>query len=292
MQAVGGMRIPAAQQLGCAVARASDGLPRVIPAESRRRIRQGDTGHLRLWVSWFSIYRVLQVPGVLKLTTITKPGKALSDSFLRESLTAITAFCKTLGYKEVGSAKSDLPPVQYISLTKSTPSVMEKGRKVSGDPRGILAGGVALLNSEVITSFRWLADMIDPKTSEGNFAGLRRKTIGELLDGIAKAALPEAQFPIGKLGFKLEAAGKVRVFAMVECWTQWLLFPLHSFIFKLLGRMPTDGTMDQLAPINRLRDLGHTKFWCYDLSAATDRLPVALQANILNYLFGSSFGWA
>lgn len=56
--------------------------------------------------------------------------------------------------------------------------------------------------------------------------------------------------------------------------------------------MPTDGTMDQLAPINRLQDLGHTKFWCYDLSAATDRLPVDIQANILNYLFGNSFGWA
>jgi len=26
--------------------------------------------------------------------------------------------------------------------------------------------------------------------------------------------------PIGKLGFKSEPAGKVRVFAMVECWTQ------------------------------------------------------------------------
>ena len=25
---------------------------------------------------------------------------------------------------------------------------------------------------------------------------------------------------IGKLGFKPEAAGKVRVFAMVDCWTQ------------------------------------------------------------------------
>lgn len=74
MQAVGGMRLASAHSLGCAVARASDGLPRVIPAESRRRIRQGDNFHLRLWVSWFSIYRVLQIPGKLKLETITKPG--------------------------------------------------------------------------------------------------------------------------------------------------------------------------------------------------------------------------
>jgi len=48
MQSAGGMRIPAAQQLGCAVGRSSDGLPRVIPAVSRQRIRQGDRAHLRL----------------------------------------------------------------------------------------------------------------------------------------------------------------------------------------------------------------------------------------------------
>jgi len=74
MQAAGGMRIPSAQQLGCAVSRTSSGFPRVIPSESRKRIMQGDRAHLRLWVTWFSIYRVLQIPGKLKLNTITDPG--------------------------------------------------------------------------------------------------------------------------------------------------------------------------------------------------------------------------
>lgn len=80
MQAAGGMRIPAAQQLGCAVGRSSDGLPRVIPAVSRQRIRQGDRAHLRLWVTWFSIYRILVIPGNLRLNTITDPGLPWSDA--------------------------------------------------------------------------------------------------------------------------------------------------------------------------------------------------------------------
>jgi hypothetical protein len=74
MQSTGGMRIPAAQQLGCAVARTRSGLPRVIPSEIRKRINQGDRVLLRIWVSWFSIYRVLAIPGTLKLKTITAPG--------------------------------------------------------------------------------------------------------------------------------------------------------------------------------------------------------------------------
>lgn len=66
---------------------------------------------------------------------------------------------------------------------------------------------------------------------------------------------------IGKLGFKSEPAGKVRVFAMVECWTQWLLYPIHQFIFNLLDSLPTDGTLDQLRPINRLiKDLKLERF--------------------------------
>lgn len=65
---------------------------------------------------------------------------------------------------------------------------------------------------------------------------------------------------IGKLGFKDEAAGKVRVFAMVECWTQWLLGPLHDFLFHLLSKLPSDGTFDQFKPVNRLLDLGKTRF--------------------------------
>jgi hypothetical protein len=55
---------------------------------------------------------------------------------------------------------------------------------------------------------------------------------------------------------------------------------------QLLKRIPMDGTFDQLAPVKRLVDsvpVG-TKFYSFDLSSATDRLPVALQRDILNIL--------
>lgn len=37
---------------------------------------------------------------------------------------------------------------------------------------------------------------------------------------MAREARLIGSHPIGKLGFKEEAAGKIRVFAMVDCWTQ------------------------------------------------------------------------
>lgn len=51
---------------------------------------------------------------------------------------------------------------------------------------------------------------------------------------------------LGRLGFKEEAAGKLRVFAYVDPFTQWLLRPLHDALFEVLDVIPQDGTTDQL----------------------------------------------
>jgi len=95
---------------------------------------------------------------------------------------------------------------------------------------------------------------------------------------------------LGRLGFKDEPAGKVRVFAMVDCFTQWLLDPLHKAIFEVLRRIPTDGTFDQLAPVRRLmRRCPKGPYYSFDLSAATDRLPLSIQKALLSMVLGS---WA
>jgi hypothetical protein len=88
---------------------------------------------------------------------------------------------------------------------------------------------------------------------------------------------------LAKLGFKVEAAGKIRVFAMVDAFTQWVMKPLHDSIFDILKKLPTDGTFDQTRPVERLRDLPILDRWFYsiDLSAATDRLPLKLQIPLM-----------
>jgi len=80
----------------------------------------------------------------------------------------------------------------------------------------------------------------------------------------------------GRLAF-LEEPGKIRVVAMVSLITQTLMAPLHKWIFSMLKLIPTDGTFNQTLPVERLIESfkkdGH---WVasYDLSAATDRLPL------------------
>jgi len=65
------------------------------------------------------------------------------------------------------------------------------------------------------------------------------------------------------------------------------LAPLHRELFSILRKIPSDGTFDQLAPVKRLMDQGFKRFYSFDLSAATDRLPIDIQVDILAELFGS-----
>jgi hypothetical protein len=97
---------------------------------------------------------------------------------------------------------------------------------------------------------------------------------------------------IGKLSFKEEAAGKLRVFAMVDVLTQSMFKPLHKELFSLFRMLPNDGTHDQNASFQRViaKSLKANCSYGYDLSSATDRLPVRIQAFILNVMTHSNLG--
>jgi hypothetical protein len=86
----------------------------------------------------------------------------------------------------------------------------------------------------------------------------------------------------GQLSLKEEAAGKLRVFAMVDNLTQSVLKPLHTALQDLLRLIPNDGTFDQDKSVERsaAKSLSSKCAFSFDLSAATDRLPVELSSSI------------
>jgi hypothetical protein len=102
---------------------------------------------------------------------------------------------------------------------------------------------------------------------------------------------PNGSSKNGRLSVKIEPAGKARVFAMVDYWTQVALKPLHEWIFSVLREIPQDGTFDQMKPVKRLLKVVSfdQKIYSFDLSAATDRLPVLLQGLLLWQFFGRHF---
>jgi len=221
----------------------------------------------------------------LKLKTIIEPGVILPVSLVTELADFIPQFFKLLFH--IGSEAEALPQLgsfEYLPLSKSTPVTMGmKGRFTSSSFYGIALSASHMIRGPMRPVFVHMMGYL--------YSHLGYQVIDQLWE-LAKHTPPlNPNLPIGKLGFKVEAAGKLRVFAMVDWCTQCLLYPVHNLIFKLLKRLPTDGTFDQLAPVNRLLAMkGIGTFYCYDLSAATDRLPCSLQAQLLDYLLGGRMG--
>jgi hypothetical protein len=58
-----------------------------------------------------------------------------------------------------------------------------------------------------------------------------------------------------------------------------------------LKSLPTDGTFNQDKPLDLLlsKDLD-SKIYSFDLSAATDRLPMEIQKDILNIIYTDNVG--
>jgi hypothetical protein len=133
------------------------------------------------------------------------------------------------------------------------------------------------------------------KAAEYNVKSIldRRRDIesGKVENPLGKgAAVPKGPVgSLGRLGVR-EEPGKMRLFAMVDIFTQWVLSPLHLALFDILKRIPQDGTFDQTKPVERLvkvcKTKGQRRVYSYDLSAATDRLPVVIQMLLLTVYAG------
>jgi len=63
-----------------------------------------------------------------------------------------------------------------------------------------------------------------------------------------------------------------------------LLSGLHDQLQSILEKIPQDGTMDQGRPIDLLPKK-EGPVYSFDLSAATDRLPIELQCQVLQHIF-------
>lgn len=80
MQTLGGYK-PRKSPSPVRFSRAGDGLPRVIPIDHRKRIRKGEGSIIRLWLSLFSFFRVLDFEGKYKFETIYSDSTFSSRSY-------------------------------------------------------------------------------------------------------------------------------------------------------------------------------------------------------------------
>jgi hypothetical protein len=82
----------------------------------------------------------------------------------------------------------------------------------------------------------------------------------------------------GRLGFSAEPAGKTRVFAIGDYWSQLSLKPIQISLYKTLQSISTDTTSDQdKGFLDLVRESVGKPTYCFDLSSASDRIPAVMQ---------------
>lgn len=267
-------------------ARTALGLPKIIHPVDRGRIRAGDTRIMRFYMTLFALYRVLEFPGTLNLKSITDgfQGSTEYTGLYAHVLSLTPTFAKMLKQvaKEHQVLRLEERAIKPRPIIKSAPGVA--GPTVSTNPLVLTTNAVNLKALGLAPLLEFFINFY--KGTKIPYPGLMA-----IWKGAADTPLnliPSFEHLVGRLGFKDEAAGKVRVFAMVDAWTQWVLEPVHLWMFDILSHIPMDGTFDQMRPV-KAKALTATAAYSLDLTAATDRIPMELQERLVGHLVNTEF---
>lgn len=97
------------------------------------------------------------------------------------------------------------------------------------------------------------------------------------LSSIFKSRTPELAKYLRKLSIVNDPEGKARIICIFDYWSQTALKEVHNWAFKQLSLIPNDRTFDQ--DPYKIKKEG--PYYSIDLTAATDRFPIALQKELL-----------
>jgi hypothetical protein len=240
-----------------------NGLPKIIPFLLRNKIRQGDRIVFKAVISILSLYRILSSEPNMKLNTITDPFNGISSTLNIMDI----KYVRNL----ISGSDWNIRVTKVLNLTTAGPNYKVSWQGAVLDAKALVADPCFEYFKNLCSSFdgQWLLDALLLDSNLAQDSSYIRKGYPSLI--------------IGKLSKKFEAAGKVRVFAITDWWTQVLLKPLHDKINEVLLGFQQDGTFDQTKPLDFLTGVSR---YSYDLSAATDRLPIDVQVQVLSQFVG------
>uniref|UniRef100_A0A1D1YT17 RNA-directed RNA polymerase n=1 Tax=Anthurium amnicola TaxID=1678845 RepID=A0A1D1YT17_9ARAE len=298
--------------LGVAVSVTGRGFPRIIPQDHRKRILNGDKSLVRLWLSLFMIYRIIEVRARVNVDSILEVMKSRGPREAWDSW--VPVFVDMLG-RQSRFFREDCSPLKFrregslgsvVGVPRSMKIVKPEFENsfypmISSGPSSV-DGCTAMSNmfkDACSLSRSPLAEIVIDLSRLIGFPMIERGLIGASLVDPRTLQWPlypgvdPSVGPIGRLSFKYEP-GKVRIFAMVDFWSQSLLRPIHRVLMRILGSLSVgdfriDGTMDQGSTFQYILDSRAPAYWSFDLSAATDRFPVWAQKSMMKGLFGEEF---
>jgi len=223
-QSIAGYKTVDVTSIGPRISRTNAGLPRFLPSGVRKSIRRGEPIMIKWVLTMINLFRGLSYVTPPKLNTIVSPfsGKAAlfgtTPSLIRSCLLLLTD--KMNKRDEVFK-----DPLIFPICKSSANSVASLG-EYSTHPKALVRTLCALsLNQRVTASLQVLINYYRSVGCDNPTLKLISKLLGLVgnvpdFSGFQKSKFYSNFAYCGKLGFKQEPAGKVRVFAMVDPVTQ------------------------------------------------------------------------
>jgi hypothetical protein len=210
------------------VKRTRSGIPCIIPGYMRRRLMRGDTFIIRLILTIASLYRDIIYPSKVNTNSITDPFTGDKDQISR-IIKFIPRFIKVFIPSNLVGPSLIAGKLKYFPISTSSPQTSIRQWDQESDSPLIISSTslISLVRSasvmplNYILYFNELLEVVGPrypgKIPDFGTILMNMMTYGsKLLIG----PLRPKSGVLGKLGLKQEAAGKMRVFAMLDPWTQ------------------------------------------------------------------------
>jgi hypothetical protein len=230
---------------------------------------------IRLILTVLTASRALKLKSDVDTSSITQPVKGDVPDLTKH----MRAFWEELGYS-----------VKTKDLPRKLSSVQWMIYRLSRGPNGhaLLASNYEadLIPSTLLSALDIIASGI-----KGRIEGV---IAGKLLEFQIYWGKPveKPRGLIRKITSFPDKEGKMRTIGILDYWSQMALKPLHSYLARILEKIPQDCTLDQ----SKFRSLvkGSDIYYSVDLSSATDRFPISLIKQLLEIRLPASYvdAWA
>jgi len=296
------------------------GYPRIIPSFHRRFLYRKDEKAdmlVKIFLSFFSLYRIVELAKKVDKSTFKSIISPWDDpDRVETTVSLIKEDMRDLLVRYTPWIK-DIPLNQGMSFDpswKALPTYPQMAEGFSSFLRGegkrgwpikwrspflaflyelsaysMLLETIHKLGEQWSSGILWRTRVryawdVNNKLFSGSDLDYFERFNGPLLPSYRQLGIPPVT---GRLGQTLEGGAKRRIFAIGNFINQRLLKPFHDWLMAVLSHLPTDGTFNQTAPLDRL--VGKMTVSSFDLKLATDRWPLLVLQEITRYLFDDGF---
>lgn len=256
------------------------GIPRKL--RELRSLLKGDVNSKRIAVSITSQVETLRTKPSSDISVITDPFKG--D---RQEVAIWSLWCEQYAHA-IWKKKTTKPTeTRYHTSTSAGPNA----------GASVISAGVDTL---AFCQSTWAMDLLNRCTSVMNrpevwddFCKCVMFYHNKQTEGVIKPSkrTHDGSYVLARLLHLPDKAGKTRTVYCLTWWFQEILNPFHNELYGLLKTIKEDGTAShgEASKTVKLWTCQGLKLWSFDLTAATDRFPMALQHAVVAGLKGKVF---